>query len=252
MIKDLRETKLQEAQLKKIEREAFMLAYEEILSENVVMSDVQFKEEIEKAKAEVTETLAEGFAEIGLTESVVKDIEEGTASIYSDKAIKIAEEKMIEKITSDIVEKSSLSEELFQEVFKGTATVISEEDFSKVEEILEAKVEDAKKVGATQVVEELTAVVGDKAIKSIYEAIDSKETLYVMSESDLPMIEEKMIEKLKASDKETPTEIKENAPAVSKDEPKEKMSLAEKLIGSSFEEKEKDVNEKSSLAEKLM
>jgi len=260
MIKDLREEKLQEAQLKKIEREAYMKAYEAILSENVVLTDTQFKEEIEKAKTETKDLLAEGFAEIGLTSDVVAKIEEGTAKVYSDEVLKIAEEKMIEKVTADIVSDSCLSEELFKEVIKGTATVISEADFEKVEDILESKVEDAKKVGATQVVEELTAVVGDKAIKSIYEAIDSKETLYVLSESDLPAVEEKMLEKMNI--KKDETNINENAPVngetgINEDKKDEKsdkgLSLAEKLMVTGNEKVEIDENaEKASLAEKLL
>jgi len=219
-IKDLRKKDSLSEKLLMVEKEAYVKAYKEILEENVVLKEEEFKNLIKEAQEKAIEELKK--SSYVLDEAKLEEVEEEmTKEILSTVAetLGVDLEKLAEALEENIELKAYDKEGLKEAVLSGNIEGIiaipeeKEKEFEEkfIEKLKNGEVEGIYVIEESQIpvietqMEEkilekfkakMSEAIGEDSTKEIIEAIEEAEKLYVLKESELELVEAKMKEKL--------------------------------------------------------
>jgi len=265
-IKDLRKM-TEKVDVKEIQKQSFLEAYETILAENVVMTGSEFKrivsEAVQKERRKTFKEAQEKAIEMvernidkafgGYSKSIKEAIlnpQKSDLIIATNEDLELAEEMYKDEIYGEIEKK--LSETLGEENYQAL-----EEAISKRKEVLivsNEQLDEAEEKLVEELDEKIEEAIGEENFKLISKAISEGEEVYVISEDLIPSIEEKMKEKIKEEfqSEEGQKALKESGMSMTESyESKTGKTLAEKLIEDAPSAKN-ETAEEATLAGKLV
>jgi len=250
-IKDLRKAKISEkVDVKEIQKQAFIEAYETILAENVVMTEAELSKAIREAKEEIIEDIQNRIKRAfgSKAKLIEKAILNGKTDLYivTERELEEAESKMVEKLDEKI--KARIGEANFENlesaIVEGKEVyILTDKDIKEVEEKF---VEEMDKI--------IEDAIGKENFNILEKAIKNNEEIFVISEDLVPAIEEKMKAKIKEELVEADMYSNKNTNIIENfnEDYSSTVTLAEKLIDEGVKKIEESKEDEGILAGRLL